>query len=153
MRAAFNRMNFFNIIAQTQGFEPRLDDLQSPVLPLHQVWINGPGENRTPNPFGGAFLAHYVYQFHHKPILTKKATPKSRLERFVNCSCLQLQGSNTKCFPKRERRTIFEHIPHPNTKLTNEECLTMFDIFEKFIFVNPQLSGCYPKCFFLLNSQ
>lgn len=57
MRAAFNRMNFFNILAQTQGFEPQLDDLQSPVLPLHQVWINGPGEIRTLNPFGTSTLS------------------------------------------------------------------------------------------------
>lgn len=57
MRAAFNRMNFFNIIAQTQGFEPRLDDLQSPVLPLHQVWINGSGETRTLKPFGTSTLS------------------------------------------------------------------------------------------------
>lgn len=73
----------------------------------------------------------------HITILTKKATPKSRLERFVNYVCLQLQGSSTKCFPKREWRTIFEHILLPDTKLTNEESLTMFDFFEKFIFVNP----------------
>ena len=138
MRAAFNRMNFFNRFRSTEnrtqigGFSDRsLDHIGHTPIKF------GPGENRTPNPFGGGFLDHCVYQFHHKPILTKKATPKSRLERFVNCSCLQLQGSNTKCFPKRERRTIFEHIPHPNTKLTNEECLIMFDIFEKFIFVNP----------------
>ena len=135
MRAALNRMNFFNIIAQTQGFEPQLDGLQPTVLPLHQVWINGLGEIRTLNPFGVCLLNRCVFPFHHKPILTKKATPKSRLEKSVNCFCLQLQGSNTKCFPKREWRTFFEHIPHPNTKLTNEECLTMFDIFEKFIFV------------------
>ena len=57
MRAAFNRMNFFNIIAQTQGFEPQLNDLQSPVLPLHQVWINGLGEIRTLNPFGTSTLS------------------------------------------------------------------------------------------------
>ena len=57
MMAAFNRMNFFNILAQTQGFEPQLDDLQSPVLPLHQVWINGPGEIRTLNPFGTSTLS------------------------------------------------------------------------------------------------
>lgn len=126
-------MNFFNILAQTQGFEPQLDDLQSPVLPLHQVWISVASGIRTPKI---CVLSATSIPVPSMPlILTKKATPKSCLERSVNCSCLQLQGSNTKCFPKRERRTFFEHIPHPNTKLTNEECLTMFDIFEKFIFV------------------
>lgn len=50
MRAAFNRMNFFNIIAQTQGFEPQLTDLQSVVLPLTPSLDDGPGETRTLTP-------------------------------------------------------------------------------------------------------
>lgn len=139
MRAAFNRMNFFNIIAQTQGFEPQLNDLQSPVLPLHQVWMMGLERlelSRLSALVPKTSVAPITPQT-HITILTKKATPKSRLERFVNYVCLHLQGSNTKCFPKREWRTTFEHILHTNTKLTNEECLTMFNFFEKFIFVNP----------------